>query len=315
MSFTAEVKEELSRVEPVCSHCISATLAALIRIEGTLLLSGMGRYRLEIATDTPVVARFVIKALHDIFGLKTDLTMRRSVLHKTPNWLIEVQNQKGLNTALRILGVLDKEGHLERGISKDLVKKRCCSAAYLRGVFLGSGFIANPKGDFHFEITVETQTMANDIIELMSASGISAKITERRNSYTIYLKSGSAISSFLALVGAHQCALKMENERVLKSVRNDVNRRVNAEIANQAKTAQASIEQIQTIRHVLEHHDIKTLPKALQDYIRLRVSYPDASLKELGEMANPPLSKSAIYHRVRRLEQMEKDLSYPKRAK
>lgn len=315
MSFTAEVKEELSRVEPVCSHCISATLAALIRIEGTLLLSGMGRYRLEIATDTPVVARFVIKALHDIFGLKTDLTMRRSVLHKTPNWLIEVQNQKGLNTALRILGVLDKEGHLERGISKDLVKKRCCSAAYLRGVFLGSGFIANPKGDFHFEITVETQTMANDIIELMSASGISAKITERRNSYTIYLKSGSAISSFLALVGAHQCALKMENERVLKSVRNDVNRRVNAEIANQAKTAQASIEQIQTIRRVLEHHDIKTLPKALQDYIRLRVSYPDASLKELGEMANPPLSKSAIYHRVRRLEQMEKDLSYPKRSK
>ena len=101
---------------------------------------------------------------------------------------------------------------------------------------------------------------------------------------------------------------------MLKSVRNDVNRRVNAEIANQAKTAQASIGQIKTIRHVLEHHDIKTLPKALQDYIRLRVSYPDASLKELGEMANPPLSKSAIYHRVRRLEQIEKELSHTKKS-
>ena len=299
MSFTTEVKEELS---------------ALIRIEGTLLLSGMGQYRLEVATDAPVVARFVIKALHEIFGLKTDLTMRRSVLHKTPNWLIEVPSQKGLNAALRVLGVLDKEGHLERGVSKDLVKKRCCSAAYLRGVFLGSGFIANPKGDFHFEITVETQTMANDVVELMASAGIVAKVTERRNSFTIYLKSGSAISSFLALVGAHQCALKMENERVLKSVRNDVNRRVNAEIANQAKTAQASIGQIKTIRHVLEHHDIKTLPKALQDYIRLRVSYPDASLKELGEMANPPLSKSAIYHRVRRLEQIEKELPHTKKS-
>lgn len=314
MSFTTEVKEELSRVEPVCSHCIGATLAALIRIEGTLLLSGMGQYRLEVATDAPVVARFVIKELHEIFGLKTDLTMRRSVLHKTPNWLIEVPSQKGLNAALRVLGVLDKEGHLERGVSKDLVKKRCCSAAYLRGVFLGSGFIANPKGDFHFEITVETQTMANDVVELMASAGIVAKVTERRNSFTIYLKSGSAISSFLALVGAHQCALKMENERVLKSVRNDVNRRVNAEIANQAKTAQASIGQIKTIRHVLEHHDIKTLPKALQDYIRLRVSYPDASLKELGEMANPPLSKSAIYHRVRRLEQIEKELPHTKKS-
>lgn len=312
MSFTTEVKEELSRVEPVCSHCISATLAALIRIEGTLLLSGMGQYRLEIATDAPVVARFVIKALHEMFGLKTDLTMRRSVLHKTPNWLIELPSQKGLNAALRVLGVLDKEGHLERGISKDLVKKRCCAAAYLRGVFLGSGFIANPKGDFHFEITVESQTMANDVVDLMASAGIMAKVTERRNSFTIYLKSGSAISSFLALVGAHQCALKMENERVLKSVRNDVNRRVNAEIANQAKTAQASIDQIQTIRHVLEHHDIKTLPHALQEYIRLRVRYPDASLKELGEMAQPPLSKSAIYHRVRRLEQIEKELPYTK---
>ncbi len=309
MSFTTEVKEELSRVEPVCSHCISATLAALIRIEGTLLLSGKGQYRLEVATDASVVARFVIKALHEIFGLKTDLTMRRSVLHKTPNWLIEVPSQKGLNAALRILGVLDKDGHLERGISKDLVKKRCCVAAYLRGVFLGSGFIANPKGDFHFEIGVESKTMTDDVLELMALAGIPAKVTERRNSFTIYLKSGSAISSFLAFVGAHQCALKMENERVLKSVRNDVNRRVNAEIANQAKTAQASIDQIQTIRHVLEHHDIKTLPHALQEYIRLRVTYPDASLKELGEIANPPLSKSAIYHRVRRLEQLEKELS------
>ena len=101
---------------------------------------------------------------------------------------------------------------------------------------------------------------------------------------------------------------------MLKSVRNDVNRRVNAEIANQAKTAQASIGQIKTIRHVLEHHDIKTLPEALQDYIRLRVSYPDASLKELGEMANPPLSKSAIYHRVRRLEQIEKELPHTKKS-
>ena len=152
-------------------------------------------------------------------------------------------SQKGLNAALRVLGVLDKEGHLERGVSKDLVKKRCCSAAYLRGVFLGSGFIANPKGDFHFEITVETQTMANDVVELMASSGYCrGKLLNDETHLLIYLKSGSVISSFLALAGAHQCALKMENERVLKSVRNDVNRRVNAEIANQAKTAQASIE-------------------------------------------------------------------------
>lgn len=311
MSFTAEVKDELSRVEPTCSHCDSATLAALIRIEGTLLVSGAGKYRLEVVTDAPVVARFVIKSLHEMYALKTDLTMRRSVLHKTPNWLIEVPNQPGLHDALIDLGVLNSEG-LERGIDPRLVQKSCCVAAYLRGVFLGSGFISNPRGDFHFELIVETKTLAKDIVELLEKRGIHAKIMSRRNSFIIYLKSGSAISSFLALVGAHQSALKMENERVIKSVRNDVNRRVNAEIANQAKTAEASIDQIQAIKTVLDHQEISTLPRALQEYIRLRVRYPDATLRELGEHANPPLSKSAINHRVRRLEKMAAEIEEAK---
>ena len=231
MSFTTEVKEELSRVAPGCSHCENATLAALIRIEGTLLMKGQGRYALEIATDSPVVARFIIKALHENYHLTTDLTMRRSVLHKTPNWLIEVPMQPGLNETLKELGILGEDG-LERGIDPALIAKQCCAAAYLRGVFLGSGFISNPRGDFHFELKVETEATANAIVELLKERGIKARAIQRRNSYLIYLKSGTAISSFLALVGAHQSALKMENERVVKSVRNEVNRRVNAVIAN-----------------------------------------------------------------------------------
>ena len=110
MSFTTEVKDELSRVLPTCSHCDAVQLAALIRIEGTLLMQGSGKSRLEIATDSPQVARFVIKSLHDQFNLKTDLTMRRSVLHKTPNWLIEVPYQPGLLEALEKLGVMNSEG-------------------------------------------------------------------------------------------------------------------------------------------------------------------------------------------------------------
>lgn len=308
MSFTTEVKEELSRVEPMCSHCDAATLAALIRIEGSIFFNGPGKFRLEISTDVPQVARFIIRTLHSRYALKTDLTMRRSVLHKTPNWLIEVPTQPRLTEALFDLGIIGEEG-LKRGIDPRLVQKSCCASAYLRGVFLGSGFISNPRGDFHFELTVESQTMANDIVELLATKDIHAKIVERRNTYTVYLKSGAAISSFLAFVGAHQGALKMENERVIKSVRNDVNRRVNAEIANQAKTAEASVEQVAAIRTLLDHRDIKSLPRGLQEYIQLRVRYPEATLKELGERANPPLSKSAIYHRVRRIEQMAREVS------
>ncbi|MDO5358210.1 DNA-binding protein WhiA [Slackia faecicanis] len=307
MSFTADVKDELTRVAPGCSHCDKATLAALIRIEGTLFFSGPGRYRLEVATEISSVARLIIKSLHQTYALKTELTVRRSVLHKTPNYLIVVPSQPGMEEALHDLGVLGDAG-LEMGIHAHLIEKPCCEAAYLRGAFLGSGFIAEPRGDFHFEITVENEGLAEGLVALMTERGIKARILHRRNSYIVYLKSGTAISEFLAFVGAHQSALAMENERVRKSVRNDINRKVNAELANQAKSAEAAIDQIVSIRKLAESGKMADLPPGLQEFVRLRLRYPDASLKELGERANPPLSKSAVYHRVRRLEDLAKNL-------
>ncbi|MBQ9069190.1 MAG: DNA-binding protein WhiA, partial [Eggerthellaceae bacterium] len=282
MSFTADVKEELTRVQPLCSHCDKALLSALLRIEGTLVLLGQGKARLEISTDLPSVARLIVRLLHGIYDLRTDNTIRRSVLHKTPNYLIVVPAQDALEEALVDLGVIERGGGFTQGIAGHLVEKRCCSAAYLRGVFLGSGFVANPRGDFHFEMTVESEDLASDIADLMVQRGISAKIMKRRSSYIVYLKSGSAISEFLALVGAHQCALAMENERVIKSVRNDVNRRVNAELANSQKATDASVDQVMAIREVVDRYGIDSLPPALQEVIRLRVAHPNATLKELG---------------------------------
>lgn len=304
MSFTSDVKDEIAHVMPECSHCEKATLAALVRIEGTLFVSGPGRYRMEVATDAPSVARLVIRLLHTLYKLQTELTVRRSVLHKTPNYLIEVPTQPSLAPALRDMGVLSDAEGLELGIKPDLVAKQCCSAAYLRGAFLGSGFISSPKSDFHFEITVESEDLAQGIVDLMAEKDIHARIMQRRSSYMVYLKSGNAILEFLAYVGAHQAALFMEEQRVIKSVRNDVNRLTNAEVANQQKASSAAVDQLFAIRVVLEHYGMENLPPALQDFIRLRVTYPDASLKELGAHSNPPLSKSAVYHRVRRLEQM-----------
>lgn len=307
MSFNTDVKEELARVAPTCSHCERALLAALIRIEGTLYISGKRRYRLEIVTDAPSVARLAWKLLHETYELRTELTTRRSVLHKTPNYLIDVPAQDGLEESLRDMGVLGDTG-LELGVAPSLVAKQCCAAAYLRGAFLGSGFVSDPRGDFHFEITVESREMADDIVRIMEEKRIRARVMQRRSSYIVYIKSGESILEFLAFVGAHQSALVMENARVVKSVRNDVNRQTNAEIANQMKAASASVDQIFAMRTVLEAYGVDRLPPALQDVIRLRVAYPDATLKELGERANPPLSKSAVYHRIRRIEQMAREL-------
>ncbi len=307
MSFNSDVKEELARVAPQCSHCERALLAALIRIEGTLFISGQGRYRLEVATDTPSVARLAWRLLHDGYDLRTELTTRRSVLHKTPNYLIDVPAQEGLAAALRDMGVLGEEG-LRLGVAPELVAKSCCEAAYLRGAFLGSGFVADPRGDFHFEVTVESEEMARDLVAIMEGKGIRARYIQRRSSYIVYLKSGEAILEFLAFAGAHQNALVMENARVVKSVRNEVNRQTNAEVANQNKAAAASVDQIYAMRRVLEAYGVDRLPRALREVMELRAKYPDATLKELGEHADPPLSKSAVYHRIRRIEAMAREL-------
>ena len=302
MSFTAEVKDELSRIEPTCSRCDRAELSALIRIEGTLSISGEGP-RLELATETASVARTAIRLLHSVYELATNLTVRRSILHKTHNYLITVPPQIGLTDALHDMGILGKEG-FEGGIRPELVRDACCAGAYLRGAFLGGGYIADPRGAFHFELAGPSEELIAACLELMREHGMRARYIRRHNMYAIYIKGIEQITAFLAFVGAHQSALAIENARVIKSVRNDTNRRVNAEIANQLKTTRASMQQIECIRRLVGQKGIEAIPESLREVALLRLKHPDASVKELGELADPPLSKSAVYHRMRRIAAM-----------
>jgi DNA-binding protein WhiA len=303
MSFTAEVKDELSRIEPKRQCCLKAELAALVRIEGTLHITGPSRYRLEVATETAPVARAVIKLLHGVYGLKTELTVRRSVLHKTNNYLITVPSQPKLGGALNELGILGEHG-FSIGIDPSLVKRDCCAISYLRGAFLGGGFVADPHGDFHFELTAETEQLTEDLVALMGRFEIPARVAKRRGTYAVYLKGAEPIVTFLALVGAHRALLRTEDVRIIKSMRNDVNRLVNAEIANQQKTAAAAISQIEAINALVTVRGLEGLPPALAELAVLRLENPEVSLRELGELADPPLTKSAVYHRVRRIEEL-----------
>jgi len=307
MSFTAEVKEELARVENRKPCCANAELSALVRVEGTLHYTGSGRMRLEIATETAPVARKVIKLLRSVFDLTTELTVRRSVLHKSNNYLITVVSQPALAAALIELGILDKDHSPLYSVPVWLVKKDCCAIAYLRGMFLGGGFVADPHGDFHFELTAESEPVANDLVTLMKRFGIGARVTSRRGSYAVYLKGAEPIVTFLALVGAHRALLRTEDVRILKEMRNDVNRLVNAETANIQKTAAASADQVAAVRSLERQRGLDALPPALREIAYLRLENPDVSLRELGELADPPLSKSAVYHRIRRLEELAED--------
>lgn len=304
MSFTAEVKDELSRVESRRTCCPRAELSALIRVEGTLHFSGNERFRLEIATETAPVARKVIKLLHGLYDLATELTVRRSVLHKSNNYLITVPNQPRLAEALADLGILDPSHAPAHGIPPWLVKRDCCAISYLRGAFLGGGFVADPHGDFHFELTAENEQVAEDLTALMGRFDMSARVTQRRGTYAVYLKGAEPIVTFLALVGAHRALLRTEDVRIIKGMRNDVNRLVNAETANLQKSADAAMAQIESIRRLADSRGLDNLPPALRELAELRLENPDASLRELGELAEPPLSKSAVYHRIRRLEEL-----------
>ncbi|MCL2136290.1 MAG: DNA-binding protein WhiA [Coriobacteriia bacterium] len=303
MSFTAEVKDELSRIIPEQPAASKAELAALVLIQGRI----SGSYRLELTTETAAVARTMVRLLHATYHLKTEIGTRKSQLHKTFNYQITVPAQIGLVEALLDLGVISSQG-VELGIDPNLVDRPENIAAFLRGAFLGGGFISNPQGDFHFELNCPSQALANGLVALMLSLNIPARSLSRRNAWLAYLKGSEAITDFLTLVGAHASRLSMENVLVTKSLRNDINRRLNAEIANQAKSIDASLEQIKTIRYLAETKGLDSLPKALRQLAELRLTHPEVSLRELGELALPPLSKSAVYHRVRRIEAIARDL-------
>ena len=140
------------------------------------------------------------------------------------------------------------------------MEKDCCAGSYLRGAFLGGGYIADPRGDFHFELSTSSQALAEGLVELMVRFGIKSRYTRRHNTYNVYIKGAESILTFLALTRAQNAVLKMEDQRALKSLRNDTNRRVNAEIANAVKASQAAQEQIQRIRLLVEKRGIEAVP-------------------------------------------------------
>lgn len=265
MSFSAEVRDELARCEPKCEYCDLATLAALVRVCGTLSFAGPGRYRLQIATETGAVARTMIGLTHKILKLKTEFTVRKSVLHKVRNYLIALPDQPDLGKALVLLGILDRHGALVRGVPHHVVARDCCRLAYIRGALIAGGFVADPKGDFHLEIAVQGEEFARGLAGLIGELGINARVNPRRASFAVYIKSADDIKKLLTLAGASSCVAEIEEARAVKSVKNEVNRRVNAELANQTRSAGAAQRQMELIGE-LGHLGLRDgLPQALED--------------------------------------------------
>lgn len=313
MSFSSMTKNEISRL-PIKNECCSiAELAAIIRMCGTIQISGIKKISLKFITENAAIARRIFSLLKMLYDTEMEIMVRRNrQLKKNNSYLIVVTNTDATNRILKALGLIrDEENsryNIHYKVPDSLIENRCCKRAYVRGAFLGGGSISNPEKSYHLEFVTNNEEHSNDLLQIINSFGLNARIVKRKENYVIYLKEGEQIVDILNIIGAHQALLKFENIRVLKDVRNNINRIVNCETANLSKTINASIKQVKNIEYIDSKIGIDKLPENLRELARLRLANRDASLKELGAMLNPPVGKSGVNHRFRRIEKIAEEL-------
>lgn len=303
MSFSTITKNELARVMGSSSCCKKAELAALAKMDGALHITG-GQISLDIRTCNAAVARKVFSLVKELFGISTEVLVRRKVrLRKNNVYLVRVPAGKKREILLD-LGIVSRSGLLKESIPSKLLSRECCRRSYLRGLFLGRGSVNNPDRDYHLEITTGDHRHARDIKHLLEGFGLPARISFRKNWYVVYLKESDQISRCLNLMGAHNALLDFESKRVFKEVKNRVNRLVNCETANLNKTVVAAMRQVEDIKLIGKVMGLNKLPDSLRQVAEARLRHPDASLRELGELMVPPVGKSGVNHRLRKLSEI-----------
>lgn len=306
MSFSADVRNELARIIPDKECCVRAELAALLLNKSRIIRSD-GNYVMTVESDNPAIARKIFKYLKDVCRLTSSVTIiERSKMRKSRgyavNTLLSADELKCLNELVVI------EHNKIKPRLDGILMKSCCKRAYLRGLFLARGFVNRPESDYHLELIISDDILAKEVQKILYKFGVEGKIIARKKSKLLYIKESDQIADFLRIVGANQALLEFENVRILKSMRNSVNRHVNCETANLAKTIDAAVRQTELIRKLSLGQGIETLPYQLRELAILRLDNPEATLKELGELINPPLSKSGVAYRMRRLEKIAEEL-------
>ena len=303
MSFAAEVKKELTGLA-VQKNLAQAELAALIRMNGSLSLNNH-QFVLNVQTENAAIARRIFTLLKEHYGVRSELLVRRKMKLKKNNVYI-VRLKQETQKILLDLDIMDGamfQSHISNKIKQSEKKTR----AYLRGAFLASGSVNNPETSrYHLEISSIYEEHNQDICDLLNQFDLNARTLERRNGYITYLKGAEKIADFLTLIGATNSMLKFEDVRIVRDMRNSVNRLVNCETA---KTIDAASKQIENIHFIEATVGLQSLPEKLQEIAELRIQNPEISLKELGEMIpSGAISKSGINHRIRKINDFADNL-------
>lgn len=286
MSFSSEVKEELAKRVSPARHCQIAELAAIMNLCGQYGRDENGGFTIGFQTENEAVARKGFTLLKKTYNIDTDIVLKES----------EIQ------------GLLSKLGDPDKPVSPILIKSVCCKRAFLRGAFLSIGSMSDPAKGYHLEFDCVNAEKARQLQELIRGFDIEARIIRRKKYHVVYLKEGAGIVDLLNVCEAPVSLMNMENLRIIKEMRNSVNRRVNCETANIAKTVNAAARQVEDIEYIQIHYGFQNLPDTLREMAEIRLEYPDVPLKELGEYFTPVLGKSGVNHRLRKLSELAEKL-------
>jgi len=302
MSFAAQTKKELTMVEtePCCER---AELAALIRMNGAVSLSSR-KVVLDISTENAAIARRIYTLVKKHFDVHVELLVRKKMRLKKNNVYI-VRMPEKVQEILTDLSIVSEGFMFNSGIDSKIIRKNCCKRSYLRGAFLAGGSVNNPEGSsYHLEIASMYEEHCKALVELANGFGLNARCIERKKGFIFYIKEGEKIIELLNIIGAHQALFKFEDVRIMRDMRNSVNRIVNCETANLNKTIGAAVRQIDNIKLLQKEIGLENLPDKLREVAEIRLAHPDLNLTEVGEMLKVKVSKSGVNHRLRKIDEM-----------
>ena len=298
MSFSYETKNELCKL-PVQKLCCARAEAYGI----LLFCNTFSSAEVRIITENPYFAERLPKLFHKAFGIRFD--RQPEAEQEVGKRIFQIIEQKKLDQIINTLGY-DPRQNLVLHINFAMLEDECCRAAFLRGAFFGGGSITDPMKRYHLEMTGSHQQASRELEVLLRECGYPPKNIARNGSFITYFKQSDQIEDFLTMIGAPVAAMNIMSTKLEKDLRNSVNRRLNCDSANLDKAVQAAQEQLEAIRTLETANVLKDLPDKLKQTAVLRLENPELSLAELAESFNPPVTKSCLNHRLRKLTSMAK---------
>ena len=308
MSFSYDVKEEMAKHISSARHCQIAELAAIIAFCGSLRKEKDNRDALVVTMERESLFRKCFTLLRKTYNID-EVSVDEA--EKNTRFEIAIDDYDTVWNIFKGLKLVNSEtgfkgfGH---AVDATLIKNSCCRRAYLRGAFLCAGSMSDPSKGYHLEIVCEQNEQAEHIAQILSTFDIDAKIVCRKRYFVVYIKEGSAIVEFLGICDAHVSLMDFENLRILKEMSNSINRQVNCEAANIAKTIRAASRQVEDILLIQKVYGFSRLADNLREMAEVRLEYPDATLQELGKLLDPPVGKSGVNHRLRKLSELAEEL-------